>query len=136
MDPRHLKRIKISQNLFAASFPSLKDNLPYENEPMTKDVLQNLEQIDELITKHAPKFPIDRIAKTDLAVLRLAVYELIVSPKEPSKVIINEAVELAKELGGDRSYAFINAVLGTIFKNLPEQQQKAAEEKPEQPSNG
>lgn len=118
MDPRHLKRIKISQNLFAASFPSLKDNLPYENEPMTKDILQHLDKIDELITKHAPKFPIDRIAKTDLAVLRLAVYELIITPKEPAKVVINEAVELAKELGGDRSYAFINAVLGTIFKNL------------------
>ena len=79
MDPRHLKRIKISQNLFASTFPSLKDNLPYENEPMTKDILQNLEKIDELITKNAPKFPIDRIAKTDLAVLRLAVYELIIN---------------------------------------------------------
>ncbi len=118
MDPRHLKRIKVTQNLFAASFPNVADNLPFEHEKTTKEILDNQEKIDALITQYAPKFPLDRIAKVDLAVLRLAIYELIVSPTEPAKVIINEAVELAKEFGGDRSYAFINAVLGTIFKSL------------------
>lgn len=118
MDPRHAERIKIIQNLFAASFPMLKDNLPYpENEPTTH-ILEHTTRIDEMISKNAPKFPLDRLAKTDLSILRLAIYELLINPKEPTKVVINEAVELAKEFGGERSYAFINAVLGTIVKEL------------------
>ncbi len=117
MDKRHLERIKIVQNLFAASFPNLGDNLPYDDNAVSHDVLKNIKKIDFLITTNAPKFPIDRIAKADLAILRLAVYELITNPKEPYKVVINEAVELAKEFAGERSYAFVNAVLGTILKN-------------------
>lgn len=117
MDPRHQKRITIVQNLFASSFPhGEEDNLLNEMDDMTKNILQSTPKIDSLIAEYAPKFPIDRISKTDLAVLRLAVYELIITPKEPEKVIINEAVELAKELGGEKSYAFVNAVLGTILK--------------------
>jgi N utilization substance protein B len=117
MDQRHVERMKVIQNLFASSFPDLKDNLPYEDLPQTQEVLKNVEKIDAVIAKNAPKFPLDRIAKADLAVLRLAVYELQIDPKEPEKVVINEAVELAKEFGGDKSYAFINAVLGSIVKN-------------------
>ena len=115
MDQRHLERIKITQNLFAASFPDLKSNLPYDL-PITKLILDNVEKIDALIAESAPKFPLERIAKTDLAILRLALYELVIDPKEPKKVVINEAIELAKEFGGDKSYAFINAVLGSIVK--------------------
>lgn len=117
MDKRHLQRIHIVQNLFASSFPHVTDNLPFEDREVTASVLANLEKIDTVVTESAPKFPIDRIAKADLAILRLAVYELLISPKEPYKVVINEAVELAKELGGEHSYAFVNAVLGTIVKN-------------------
>lgn len=116
MDYRHLERIKIVQNLFASSFPDLQNNLPYENIAVTQEILNNKTEIDALIAKSAPKFPLDRIARTDLAVLRLAVYELIIQPKEPKKVVINEAIELAKELGGEKSYAFINAVLGSIVQ--------------------
>lgn len=118
MDPRHARRVHIVQNLFAYSFPSLKENLPYDSDETTKDIVANIVKIDELISTYAPKFPLERIAKTDLSILRLAIYELIINKKEPVKVVINEAVELAKEFGGERSYAFINAVLGTIFKSL------------------
>ena len=117
MDPRHQKRIQIIQNLFAATFSNAKKNLPDENDTTTQEVIKSQDKIDELIAKYAPKFPVDRIAKTDLVVLRLALYELIINPKEPTKVVINEAVELAKEFGGEKSYAFVNAVLGTIVKN-------------------
>lgn len=120
MDNRHLERIKIIQNLFAASFADLKNNQLHEDSKLTGEVLSNLPRIDEIITASAPKYPIDRIAKADLAILRLAIYELVVQPKEPYKVVINEAVELAKEFAGDRSYAFVNAVLGTIVKNYIE----------------
>ncbi|MBI1982106.1 MAG: transcription antitermination factor NusB, partial [Candidatus Levybacteria bacterium] len=63
----------------------------------------------------APEFPIGKINKVDLAVLRLAVFELLVERKEPQKVIIDEAIELAKEYGGETSPSFINGALGNIL---------------------
>lgn len=117
MDPRHANRIKIVQNIFASTFRAGDNNLPFESDLITTGVIESREKIDALITLYAPKFPVDRIARADLAILRLAVYELIINPTEPEKVVINEAVELAKEFGGDKSYAFVNAVLGTILKN-------------------
>lgn len=124
MDKRHLERIKIVQNLFASSFPDLKNNLPYGENATTADILKNIKKIDGFITKGAPKFPIDRIAKADLAILRLAVYELIISPSEPYKVVINEAVELAKEFAGEKSFGFVNAVLGAVVKSNIEKNKK------------
>jgi transcription antitermination protein NusB len=120
MDPRHEERIKIVQNLFASSFPDVDHNLPDENNPTVKEILKRLPELDEKIQAHAAKFPVNRIAKSDLAILRLAVYEMTVAPNEPAKVIINEAVDLAKELGSDRSFAFVNAVLGSILKEFEE----------------
>ena len=117
-DPRHVRRVKIVQNLFATSFTDETGNIPNEHDEVTPQILEHLEMINGLIQKHAPKYPIDRIAKIDLAILRLAIYELTVRKEEPPKVIIDEAVTLAKEYGGDRSYAFINAVLGAIYKTI------------------
>ncbi len=122
MDPRHQKRINIVQNLFASSYShGNHDNLLHEVDETTTAILESKTKIDSYISEYAPKFPVDRIAKTDLAILRLAIYELIIKPDEPEKVVINEAVELAKELGGEKSYAFVNAVLGTILKNKDKQ---------------
>lgn len=116
-DPRHLKRVKSIQNLFAYSFPGLGDNIPYPNEGVCgDDLFEKIPSLDIIIQKYAPRYPLDRIAKTDLAVLRLAVYELLYTD-QPKKVIIDEGVKLAKEFGGDKSYAFINAVLGSIMKD-------------------
>lgn len=119
VDSRHEKRIHIVQNLFATSFQKeSKVKLPHRNlRDVTDEILQNKVSIDEHIKRHAPKYPLDKIARTDLGILRLAVYELTIAKKEPTKVIINEAVELAKELGNERSYAFVNAVLGSIVKD-------------------
>lgn len=116
-DPRHEKRLKVIQNLFSYSF-NLKNNLPYPSDPKTQKVIANLNTIDALIKKFASKFSIDKIAKIDLAILRLAIYELAVEQKQPPKVIINEAVELAKEVAGDKSYSFINGVLGKVISNF------------------
>lgn len=115
MDPRHLDRIKTIQNLFAESFKLDKKSLPYPDDLKTTEILKNLKRIDKEIYKYADKFPLDRIAKTDLAILRLSVYELIIEKKLPEKVIINEAVELAKDLSGDKSFGFVNAILGKIL---------------------
>ncbi|MCX7996882.1 MAG: transcription antitermination protein NusB [Patescibacteria group bacterium] len=114
-DPRHLRRMKLVQNLFSVSFPGSKAELPNPDAPI-EDILQHLPAIDEKIRTHAPKYPLERIAKSDLAILRLSVYELTVAQEEPPKVVIDEAVTLAREFGSDRSYAFVNAVLGAIFK--------------------
>jgi len=80
---------------------------------------KNLETIDQIIIKTAPEWPLAQINTLDKNILRIGVYELLFGNKEnvPPKVAINEAVELAKNFGGESSRKFVNGVLGTIFKN-------------------
>lgn len=101
-DPRHQRRIDRMQEFFANSFRENSQN----------------PSIDDAIQAAAPEWPTDKIAKIDLAILRLASYELMIEKKEPPKVIIDEAVELAKAFGNDNSAKFVNGVLGTILKSL------------------
>ncbi len=113
-DPRHKRRQDLIQKLFASSFydhPKTDDN-------KTEEILKNSLQLDEIIRTIAPEFPVDKINKIDLAILRLGVYELTIEKKEPAKVIIDEAIELAKEFGGDSSPAFINGSLGKYLETL------------------
>ena len=79
-------------------------------------------QIDKIIEKAAPDWPIDQIATVDRNVLRLGLYELIFGDRDdvPAKVAINEAIELAKTFGGENSGRFVNGVLGTVYKELGE----------------
>lgn len=109
LDPRHKKRQKLVEDLFKIDF---------HKQPVGKDVKEILEHkdfIDENIKRAAVEFPVEKINRTDLAILRLAVYELLIEKKEPPKVIIDEAIELAKEYGGDTSPSFINGALGNIL---------------------
>lgn len=76
------------------------------------------EEIDALISRNLDKWTIDRIAKTDLAILRTAVAEMLYVDSIPERVSINEAVNLAKKYGDERSYAFINSVLGKISRSI------------------
>ncbi|TSC54252.1 MAG: N utilization substance protein B [Microgenomates group bacterium LiPW_16] len=110
-DPRHQKRRKVVQELFALSFHKQP-----VHQTLTRGVNSNLAKIDKVIGKSAPAFPPDKISKIDLAILRLAVFELL-KHTAPPKVVIDEAVELAKEFGGQNSFSFVNGVLGTVFKN-------------------
>lgn len=109
-DPRHQKRIDIVKELFAESFHK-RQNISAD----VKKIEANLEKIDKKIQESAPTWPVDKLNKIDLAILRLAIYELD-GGEIPPKVIIDEAVELAKEFGGENSPSFVNGVLGTIFK--------------------
>lgn len=109
-DFRHLKRRKIVQELFALSFHPQSIS-----QPMTRRISSNFPRIDTMIAGAAPLFPLDKISKTDLAILRLAVFEFL-EKTAPPKVIIDEAVELAKEFGGQSSFSFVNGVLGTVLK--------------------
>jgi transcription antitermination protein NusB len=109
LDPRHKKRQKIVESLFKIDFHKQMIN----ND--TKAVLKHKKFIDKQIEKAASEFSIDKINKVDLAILRLAVYELLIEKTQPAKVIIDEAVELAKEYGGDTSPSFVNGALGKIL---------------------
>lgn len=79
-------------------------------------IITCLSKIDKLIAKSAPDRPINQINKIDLAILRLAVFELIIEEGTPPKVVIDEAVELAKEFGSDSSSAFVNGALGKMVQ--------------------
>ena len=81
-----------------------------------KGVTENLELIDATISKHLINWKIDRLSKIDLAILRLAVYEITFEEDIPSIVCINEAIELAKEYSQDITGAFINGVLGRLVE--------------------
>lgn len=113
-DPRHNLRIATVKNLFEKSFrPQARITTP-----SAKNVFEKHEQIDRILQKHAPTWPISQIAPIDLAILRLAIYELILAKtKTPYKVVIDEAVEIAKEYGHDTSSSFVNGVLGSIIKS-------------------
>lgn len=108
LDPRHKRRQKLIEDLFKIDFhkQSVSTN--------TKKILANKDFIDKQIQKAAPQFPIYKINKADLAILRLAIFELLVEKKEPPKVIIDEAIELAKEYGGATSPSFVNGALATF----------------------
>ncbi len=109
-DPRHIKRREAVKFLFALTYTP-QDNLP----EMVQEILKQKEKIDEEIQLAAPTWPVDKLNRIDLAILRLAIYELE-NGDTPPKVIIDEAVELAKEFGAESSPSFINGVLGTIYK--------------------
>lgn len=110
-DPRHLERTKIMQELFAHAFNSA-NRLEH---PTAAKIAQNRDGIDRLITESAPTWPIEKINKIDLAILRQAVYELVISKTAPPKVVVDEAVEIAKEYGSDASPSFINGALGKLI---------------------
>ncbi len=83
-------------------------------------VVSNISEIDKIIGKAAPEWPIEQITIIDRNVLRIGLYELVYgdSKEVPPKVAINEAIELAKNFGGKNSGSFINGVLGTIYKEI------------------
>lgn len=110
-DPRHVRREKTIAELFSLLF------LPrHAKNRLAKQVLVHLPRIDRAITAAAPEWSLSKINRIDLAILRLGVWELMVDQTAPPKVIINEAVELAKRYGAEGSPGFINGVLGTILK--------------------
>jgi 8-oxo-dGTP pyrophosphatase MutT (NUDIX family) len=89
---------------------------------LLKGVLERTGDLDLVITKAAPEWPLERIAPVDRNVLRLGLYELLFADREkvPAKVAINEAIELAKSYGGENSGRFVNGVLGAVYKELGE----------------
>ena len=140
MANRHLARALAMQSLYEWDFKnsmgqekSMEDILGYNRkefaggledkgfvEELVDGVKKNFDTINETITKYAPEWPLDQITIVDRNVLRLGIYELKFSPNIPAKVAINEAIELAKNFGGESSGKFVNGVLGAIYKDMME----------------
>ncbi len=86
---------------------------------MLEGVRAHSAELDELIGRYAKDWSIERIARVDLSILRIAIYEMLYRREDvPTGAAINEAVELAKRYGGERSYAFINGILGSVAKEI------------------
>ncbi|MFH2019717.1 MAG: transcription antitermination factor NusB [bacterium] len=112
-DPRHKNRILKVQALYSYSFQT-------KSPKIIAPIIATLPSLDSLIATAAPEWPLDNINRIDLAILRVATYELLHEPELPSKVAIDEAVEIAKTYGSDHSPAFVNGVLGNILKTKKE----------------
>jgi N utilization substance protein B len=84
------------------------------SEELVGGVVQHKSEVDALIKRFAPAFPVEQMSIIDRNILRLAIFEILFSDKTPLKVAINEAIELAKEFGSDSSPRLINGVLGSI----------------------
>ena len=140
MANRHLSRSIVMQSLFELDFnngPAEKiHEILYRNaeefapgmadksfiETLATNVLAKRSQLDSIIEKAAPEWPIGQISVVDRNILRLGLYELLFMDRTevPAKVAINEAIELAKTFGGETSGKFVNGVLGTVYKEIGE----------------
>jgi transcription antitermination protein NusB len=115
-DHRHERRKKGFQQLFACTFTqqSLERYLADTSRPRLASLLKQLPKLDVLIQEAAPERPLADINKVDLAILRLIVFESL-QTKTPKKVLLNEAIELAKEFGSEGSSRFINGALAHLL---------------------
>jgi len=140
MANRHLSRSVVVQSLFEWDFRAAKNEdakgIIERNakefapgmgdvsfmEELMGNILAKQKELDLIISKAAPDWPIDKISIVDRNILRLGLYELIFSDRKevPAKVAINEAIELAKTFGGENSGKFVNGVLGSVYKELGE----------------
>jgi len=137
MSSRHLSRSIAMQSLYEWDFYGKKPNLKEIAEKNIKEfgpgledtkfiwqlidgVIEHLAEIDGIIEKAAPEWPLNQINIIDRNVLRIGLFELLYAKREevPPKVAINEAIELAKSFGGESSGRFINGVLGTVYKEI------------------
>ena len=89
------------------------------------DRLPNKAELDELITKHASNWRLERMAAVDRSILRLSVYELLHGQETPPNVVINEALEIARRFSGEGSVEFVNGILDSILKTLPARAKKS-----------
>jgi N utilization substance protein B len=137
MSNRHLARTIALQTLFAWDSNGQKDSdlenlikYNFENfapnfddggfvKDLVKNVREKLKTIDGEIIKYATEWPLDQITTIDRNILRLGIYELMYT-ETPPRVVINEAIEVAKSFGGDSSGKFVNGVLGTLYTNHPD----------------
>ncbi len=137
MATRHLIRTVILQTLYEWDFygqekditaileRNLEEFAPGIDEPdfawrILKGIAEHLTEIDGILKKAAPDWPIEKIATIDRNILRIGLYELLFADHNevPPRVAINEAIELAKNYGGPNTFRFVNGVLGTVYREM------------------
>lgn len=91
---------------------------------LVEGVFDNYDSIDEIITNHSQHWKLNRIAKVELTILRLSLFEMLFCPDIPIKVAMNEAIELAKDFGDDNSRTFVNGVLDAAAKGAQRNENK------------
>ncbi len=149
MANRHLSRSVVLQSLFEWDFRGCHNeeteeivtrnvqefatgmgDFSFINTLMT-NILAKKGDLDKIIEKAAPDWPLDKISVVDRNILRIGLYELLFADREevPAKVAINEAIELAKSFGGENSGKFVNGVLGSVYKELGEPGKDSAPKK-------
>ncbi len=142
---RHLGRIIVLQTLYEQDFRRASNDSSFNLDEVLdrnierykkmmddKDFVVRLvngitdqeSDLDKQLTPIAPDWPIDQIARMDRIILHIGMYELLYEKDTPPKVVINEAVELAKSFGGDNSSKFINGVLGTVLRSIEDPKAK------------
>ena len=155
MANRHLARSVVLQSLFESDMRNVGEDALLASvrrnaaefapgvsdvsfmETLAKSVLAKRPELDVIITKAAPDWPIDKISAVDRNILRLGLYELLFADRDevPAKVAINEAIELAKGFGGENSGKFVNGVLGSVYKELGEPGKDAVSKKKDEKFN-
>lgn len=155
MANRHLARSVVLQSLFESDMRNVGEDALLASvrrnatefapgvsdvsfmETLAKSVLVKRPELDVIITKAAPDWPIDKISAVDRNILRLGLYELLFADRDevPAKVAINEAIELAKGFGGENSGKFVNGVLGSVYKELGEPGKDAVSKKKDEKFN-
>lgn len=155
MANRHLSRSIVLQSLFERDFNSADSNVALEifarntkefapgmgdfsfMDGLLRGVLDKQKDIDIIIEKAAPDWPIDKISVMDRNILRVGLYELLFADRAqvPPKVAINEAIELSKSFGGETSSKFVNGVLGAVYKELGEPGKEETSKEKKNPAN-
>ena len=110
-----------------ARYAEMVDDIDFIRE-LVHGVLAKVSELDAVLQPIAPEWPIDQIARMDRLILRMGLYELLHQRDVPPKVVINEAVELAKAFGGENSSKFINGVLGTVLRQRTDDATEQTEE--------
>lgn len=139
-DPRHQARILALQELFSRYFKlenisrkevtvkellEINEMSEYDTklyDKILKGVVDNQKDIDELIKKYAPQWPIEQMKLVDLQILRIAIFEGFLEDITPPKVAIDEAIEVARDFGGEVNSKFVNGVLGAIYEETKKEE--------------
>lgn len=121
-----LFEISINKNNYEEVIENYKEENKDEDidfeyvEKILKGVIEKENSLDEKIKENSKNWKIERISKTNLSILRLAFYEILYETDIPVKVSANEAVELAKSYSEEKSWSFVNGVLGSLIKSIEE----------------
>lgn len=112
--------LKNQMNIYLEDLEGANEKDRKELTDKFNELVENLEKIDAKIGEKADGWTVNRIAKSELTILRLGIYELLYVEDVPNKVAINEAVELAKSYGADKASGFINGILASVVKEISE----------------